>query len=77
MSQATKDAVEAAIRAHIADEHPDNLVGSWIAICERVTPEDDGLTHVVDILPDGQSNITSIGLTYFITRARSTPDSEE
>lgn len=71
MSVETKAALEAAIRAHIVDEYPDNLVSSWVLIAERVPPEDDDYTHVVDILPDGQSNVTTIGLAHFVTSVRS------
>lgn len=70
MSDATRDALDAAIRAHIADEYDNNLTASWIVIAEHILPEDDGDTHVVDVVPDNQSAITSIGLTHYVVQAR-------
>lgn len=70
MSADTRAALDAAIRAHIADEHEDSLTASWVLIAERVPEHDDGMTHVVDIVPDGQSVVTTIGLTHYVTQAR-------
>ena len=36
MSTDTKAALDAAIRAHIADEHDDSLTASWVLIAERM-----------------------------------------
>lgn len=72
MSEATKAALDAAIRAHIADEYEGSLTSSWVTICERIPLEgDDEYTHVVDILPEGQSSMTTLGLTHFTTQMRS------
>lgn len=70
MSAQTRETLDAAIRAHVADEHPDNLVGSWVTIYERVLPEDDGMTHIVDVVPEGQSVVTTVGLTHFVATNR-------
>ena len=67
----TRSAVDDAIRAHIQDEHPGSLVGSYVVILERVPAEEDGMTHVVDVVPPGQSNVTTLGLAHFLSAARS------
>lgn len=72
MSEATKANLDTAIRAHIADEYDGDLTSSWVTIAERIPLEGDSeYTHIVDILPDGQSSMTTLGLTYFITQMRS------
>lgn len=72
MSAATKHALDEAIRAHIADEHDDSLAASWVLITERVPLDgDDGYSHVVDVVPDGQSSVTTMGLAYFVAQQRS------
>ncbi len=71
MSEQTKAQLDEVIRAHIADEYPGSFVGGYVVCLERVLPEDDGMTHVVDIPADGQSIITTIGLTTFVTAQRS------
>ena len=70
MSDATKAALDAAVRAHIADEYDDSLTSSWLLIAERVSDEDDGMTHIVDVAADMQSATTSIGLAYFVAQRR-------
>lgn len=70
MSNQTRDDIDAAIRAHIADEYPGSLVGSYIVILEQVPETDDRMTHVVDVVPHGQSNVTSLGLAWFLANAR-------
>ncbi|UOQ56088.1 hypothetical protein MUN78_10265 [Leucobacter allii] len=70
MSTETRADLDAAIRAHIADEHGDSLTASWVVVAERVPEHDDGMTHVVDIVPDGQSVITTVGLTHYVAQAR-------
>ncbi len=73
MSDATKHALDAAIRAHIADEYDGALTASWVTVAEHVPLEGDSeYTHVVDIIPDGQSSMTTLGLTHFTTQMRST-----
>ncbi|GAA1323670.1 hypothetical protein ACFSWE_09490 [Leucobacter albus] len=72
MSVHTKAALEAAIRDHIADEHDGSLAASWVVVTERVPLDgDDGYSHVVDIVPDGQSSVTTMGLAYFVAQQRS------
>lgn len=70
MSDTTKAALDAAIRAHIADEYEDSLTASWVLIAEHVPEHDDGMTHVVDVVADGQSVITTVGLTHYVAQAR-------
>ena len=70
MSDTTKAALDAAIRTHIADEHDDSLTASWVLVAERVPEHDDDMTHIVDVVPDGQSVITTVGLTHYVTQAR-------
>ena len=71
MSEQTKSALDAAIRAHIEDEYDGALTSSWVAIAERIQLDGDSeYTHVVDILPEGQSSMTTIGLTHFTTQMR-------
>lgn len=54
MSEQTKAALDAAIRAHVADEHDGSLAASWLVITERVPLDgDDGYSHVMDVVPDG------------------------
>ncbi|MFF8817800.1 hypothetical protein ACF07D_07375 [Leucobacter sp. NPDC015123] len=72
MSEITKAALDEAVRAHIADEHDDSLAASWVLIAERVPLDgDDGHSHVVDVVPDGQSAVTTMGLAYFLAQRRS------
>ena len=70
MSTDTKAALDAAIRAHIADEHDDSLTASWVLIAERMPDEDDGNSHIVDVVADMQSAVTTIGLAYFVAQRR-------
>lgn len=73
MSDETKIALDTAIRAHIADEHEGSLAASWVLIAERVPLDgDDDYTHVVDIVADGQSSVTTIGLAHYVAQMRST-----
>lgn len=77
MSEQTKAALDAAIRAHVADEHDGSLAASWLVITERVPLDgDDGYSHVMDVVPDGQSSVTTMGLAYFVAQNRSLPRSE-
>lgn len=77
MSDTTKAALDAAIRAHIADEHNDSLTASWVVIAERIPEEDDGYSHVVDVVADMQSSVTTIGLAYFVAQQRTMARTEE
>ena len=71
MSEQTKTALDDAIRAHISDEYDGALTSSWVAIAEYVPLDgDDEYTHVVDVVRPGQSSMTTIGLTYFVTQQR-------
>lgn len=71
MSIATKEALDQAIRAHIADECPESpLVTAWVCITEETGYEDDRLSHVMDVTMDNQSNTMTIGLAFFLSQAR-------
>lgn len=70
MSAETKDAVEAAIRSHIADEKDGALTASWVVVSEFLPEEDDGDTHMLDIIPDSQSAAASIGLLTYAAHHR-------
>lgn len=73
MSEQTKADLDSAIRAHIADEYDGSLAASWVVIAERVPLDgDDGYSHVVDAVADGQSSVTTIGLAHFVAQQRST-----
>lgn len=76
MSAETKAALEQAIRNHVADEREGDVVASWVVITEHVNlnDDDDEMTHVLDIVPDMQSSMTTLGLTHFVTTQRTRAD---
>lgn len=58
---ATLEQIDAAIREHIADEHPGQLVIGW-AIVAATTTDDDGANQYDTIAPDCQPAHHTIGL---------------
>lgn len=66
MSEQTKDALEAAISAHIADTCDGDLVGAWVVLAECTSLDQldaDESEFFVDAR-DGQSRFTGDGLLY-------------
>lgn len=76
MSAETKAALDAAIRAHVADEYDGSLTASWLVAAEYVPEHDDGMTHILDVVADNQSSVTTIGLAHFVAQQRSTAIAE-
>jgi len=70
MSEQTAESLDDAIRAHIADEYDNSLTSSWVVIAESIPLEDDGYSHIVDVVAEGQSTVTTIGLAYFMAQQR-------
>ncbi len=64
MSANTLNAVDDAIRAHIADENDGATVTGWLVSVAHVTAENltDGVTGLRGIVPEGQPFHVSVGL---------------
>lgn len=61
MSDETYEALDAALKAHMADERPDALVTGWAAVAAYITDEPDS-DHYAVVKLDGQMNYSTIGL---------------
>lgn len=61
MSAATAQAIDAAVRAHIADEADGQLAVGWALVVARTNVRDDGHDYVVEA-PEWQPAHHTIGL---------------
>lgn len=66
MSEQTKQALEAAIAAHVADEYFGDMVSAWVIVAETTSIEmlDDGAGSMVVDARDMQSAYLTTGLIY-------------
>ena len=57
----TLDTLDAALRAHMAEEHPGQLVIGW-ALVASTTDEDDDVNQYDTVTPAGQPAHHTVGL---------------
>jgi len=72
VSEATKNAVEDALKAHLADEAPDTYLTEWAVVVTGVTPRDTN--RYLCSYATGMSHHSAVGLTLYLHEDASTQD---
>ena len=62
MSDATKSAVEDAIRAHLAADRDGDILTDWVVLAATYLPGDEGANGYLRLVPDGQAIHSTLGL---------------